>query len=129
MPVNVRRAAAVLALLLLVWMLVLFFRQPTIDYAPDDHFGQVRAECGSVVGAGWPGDTDFLLDDNGSGPYADSIEGNTATMKQITRDGVYRDCAQRRDTYVGGMAILAVPTTLLAVVAILPRRRTVPAKA
>jgi hypothetical protein len=106
-------------------MLLLLFRQPTIIYDHDtDTFGVVTVECGSVIGAGWPSDGAFLLDENGSGLYSDSISGGkSSTMKEITRAGIYRDCAERRTTYVGGMAVLAVPTTLLGVLAILPRRR------
>lgn len=129
MPVGtgVRRTAAIVAVLLFVWMLLLLFRQPTITYDRDtETFGVITVECGSVIGVGWPTDGAYLIDENGSGLYSDSIRGDRSSyLKDITRAGIYRDCTERRTTYLGGMAILAVPTTLLGLLAILPRRRVV----
>jgi hypothetical protein len=125
MPVGtgVRRAAGIVALLLFAWMLLLLFRQPTITYDQDtEQFGVVDVRCGSVIGVGWPTGRAYLVDQNGSGLYSDGISGGR-NLSQTTRAGIYRDCADRRTTYVGGLAILAVPTTLLGVLAILPRRR------
>jgi hypothetical protein len=106
------------ALLLLAWMLLLFFRAPRITYDSQE-FGAVRAECGSVVGGSSRG---FLLGADGSGLQTDFIDG--ANLPPTTRAGIHGDCQDRRTTYVGGMALLAVPTTLLAVLAIMSRRRS-----
>jgi hypothetical protein len=107
------------ALVLLAWMLLLFFRRPTITYDSEGS-GAVRADCGSVISGGSRG---FLLSSDGSGLQTDAIDGTN--LPPATRAGIQRDCQDRRTTYVGGMALLTIPTTLLTVLAITARHRPV----
>ncbi len=122
-------AAGVAAVLLFGLMVYLFASYPVINYEPDEQIGEVRAECGSVAGAGWPGRSAYLVDENGSGPVQDSIDGTTSgnLPPERTTSAIHRDCEHRRATYIGFMALLAVPTAVLAVVAVVmsPRRREV----
>lgn len=119
MPVRVRVAiggiTGVSAALLLGWMILLFVGQPRIVYnAYGDPGGDVRVECGSLAAAGFR--QPDLLDENGDGLIFDQI--STLRLSPVTTAGIYRDCDQRRTTRAGGMALLALPAAVLAMLTI-----------
>jgi hypothetical protein len=119
-------AAGIAAVALFGFMLFLFFRNPVINYSDSEH-GAVRAECGSIAAVGWPGDGDYLLDENGGGSYPDSIDGDLNRISDLTRADIHRDCDQERETQLGFLALLAVPTSVLASAAITAALRRSPA--
>jgi hypothetical protein len=120
MSVKAIMAMGIAAVLLFGWMVYLFASYPVIDYEPDDELGQWRVECGSVAGVGWPTNRENLVDENGSGPIPDSIDGPTPGRlpPDATQNAIHRDCDHRRATRLGFMALLAVPASVLAMVAI-----------
>jgi len=110
-----------IAAVLLLWMLLLLFRGPRFT---TDNYGaeqQTHVECGSVIAVGWPSDGSFLMDDNGGGFYGDHVASGPSSLTAQQRAGIARDCSERRDTYLGIMVLLAVPTSVLGAAAILGR--------
>lgn len=131
MSTGARAAIGAIAALLGVWMVVLFLVGPTITYQTHDgRNGEIEAECSSLIAMGWPNNEQgHLLSENGSGVYDDHIEPMDANLSRITRDGIYRDCDRRRTANAGFIGLLSAPTTLLAALALIPRRRVEAAKA
>lgn len=101
---------------LFVVMLYLFLVSPQLSF--DDTPATV--ECGSVAGAGWP--EEEWVDTETVQHLEDHIP-NELLQEPNATEGILRDCDQRRTTYTGFMALLAVPTVLLGAVALrLPRK-------
>ncbi len=119
-----RIAFGVIAAAMFAWMLVLFTRSATIVEA-NSNGPDVTVDCGTIVAAGWPFDHSEL-DTETSGTDSDHVPSGTS-LSPAAFDGIARDCADRRDTYLGTMALLAVPTTLLAAGAFFAGRRREPA--
>ena len=123
MRIPPRRVYGLAASGLFVLMWFLFISSPTLTYEPDEGEDEVRVDCTSVLHIGWPTNSVDLLDENGGGPVPDHIESGGELPSDVVRNGIHRDCAERRATYTGGMALLAVPTSVLAAVAMTSRRR------
>ena len=97
-----------LAAVLLLVMLYLFLGTPQVTFTGSD----LVATCGSVASAGWPEDS--FLDTPDVQHLADHVpSGLDATAVA----GVVGDCDRQRTTFVGLMALLAVPTAVFGVLA------------
>ncbi|GAA3569730.1 hypothetical protein GCM10022197_27580 [Microlunatus spumicola] len=125
MPAETRRLdprAPLLAvgLLLLVVMGFLLLHGPrfTTTAAFDDP--TVAVTCGSVLTVGWPTDHSFLSSE-GSSSWGDHVRSGEPGPEG--RAGIARDCSERRDTYLGFLALLAVPASVCLSAALRPGRR------
>ena len=101
-------AALVAGALLVVLMLFLGLHGPRF-VASDSGGDELSVECGSVVAVGWPTDSSFVSSEN-SRVYGDRVRSGEADS--FARDGITRDCAERRGTFLGFMALLAVPASV-----------------
>jgi hypothetical protein len=110
-----RMTAGTLAVVLFLVMLYLFFGNPQLSFKDNP----ATVSCGSVAGAGWP--SAEWLDTATVHHVADSLPPSGVASEAVP--GILRDCDQRRTTFVGFMALLAVPTVLLGALAMwLPRK-------
>lgn len=112
-----RKTTGTVAVVLFLVMLYLFFAPPRLTFVDSPE----SVDCGSVASAGWPEASS--VDDHGVQHLADDVP-FTLTQDPAGLTGILRDCDQRRTTYTGFMALLAVPTVGLGVLSFLsPRKR------
>ena len=104
-----RIAFGVASAALIVWMIVLYTRSARIT---EENSGgpNVQVSCGSVAAAGWPWDGGVLADEGGS--FVSDHISSGPSISEAGYAGIARDCSDRREMYVGTMALLAVPATL-----------------
>jgi hypothetical protein len=114
-----RATAATAAVVLFLVMIYLFISNPQLTFANNG----AKVDCGSVAGAGWP-EQEFV-NDAGVQHLEDDIP-SSLTLDALGMDGILRDCDQRRTTRTAFMALLAVPTVLLGVLALWLPRKTKP---
>lgn len=119
MPRNLRIAFGAIAAVLYILIIVLFVRGPRFTTSG---YGDpvVKVECGSIMTVGWPSDASFVSDET-SGWWGDHAESDLDSLPDGAREGVARDCSERRDTYLGFMIVLSIPATLLGAAALVAR--------
>lgn len=128
MPIWARYLVAGLAVVCGVLMAVLFLKEPVLTFYESD----VSVSCHSIARSGWPGKQ--ILDDPLSRSYNYDVSPDrnalNLSVSHIAKsprwslsDRMEVRCAIRRETDVAWMAILAVPTSVLAAVAIWGGRR------
>lgn len=127
----VHRTVIGVVVLLLILMAVLLFRGPrftvgsTTIYVNDTAGADVNVpdtpvRCGAVLTVGWPSDhADFDETTSWSTSTHYSLPGRIGVEDaRAIRYGLDQECNERRDTYIGFLIILAVPTCLLGALAI-----------
>lgn len=105
---------------LLLFMVFLLFQGPRRTFG--DYDQDVQVTCASVATVSWPGDHDFLSDASGSA-WSDHISTEDANVDLVGRQGIANGCADARTTRLGFLVLLAMPTTLLATLTVLPGAR------
>lgn len=122
-------AVLVLIFLGLLIILVLLFhdprftaRQTTVSGGPGQDSVDIpgtRVRCESIIMLGWPTDRAYPDEDPQS---SNSWDADLPSMSAEASAGISADfqqeCTERRDTYLGFINIVAVPTTALLAVAI-----------
>jgi hypothetical protein len=140
MSVAAHRTVIVVTGLLLVLMGFLLLHGPrftvggeTVRSADDSREVNVPdtdVTCGSILTVGWPSDHAWLdtLQGGSTSTHSDLPSMDADNFNLITA-GFDQECNERRDTYQGFLTVLAVPTTILAMLAIVrrPRRTSVAA--
>lgn len=113
----------------LIIILILLFRDPrftTRETTVSGGAGQdsveiseTRVRCESIIMLGWPTDRAYPDDDPqpSSGWDAELPSMSTESYAAISAD-FQQECTERRDTYLGFIIIVAVPTTAFLSVAI-----------
>lgn len=102
-----RTPLAVVGLLLLAAMAFLLLHGPRFVAEGSD--GDVAVTCGSVLTVGWPSDGSFVSSES-SRVYGDHVRSGEPDF--TARDGIARDCSERRDTYLGFLSLLAVAASV-----------------
>ncbi|GAB2595620.1 hypothetical protein [Microlunatus antarcticus] len=119
--VDPRVPLAVVGLVLLAAMAFLLLHGPRFETTAAFDDESVAVSCGSVLTVGWPTDHSSLSSEN-SRSYGDHIRSGKTDF--AGRDGIARDCSERRDTYLGFLAVLAVPTSVCLSALLRPGRRS-----
>jgi hypothetical protein len=142
MPILLRIAFGLLAVLLGAWAVALFLIRPSftiltdtaVSAGPDE---RVRVACDSVFGAGWersrelqtpssPGSRSYrveegleLLDRARPTPGQRQLYGSLPSVEAQ----IDANCGQRRTAYAALMALVLAPATAFAVLTVVPARR------
>ena len=83
----------------------------------------ISVTCGSLLTVGWPTDGSFVASEN-SRSYGDHVRSGNPDF--VARDGIARDCSERRDTFLTLMVLLAVPASVCLSSAVARRRPAQP---
>jgi len=125
---DVRRAVfGVLTVALFVWMVLLFAGSPgTRDFEYDgDEPGTATVTCGPIAAVGWPFRTQpESARSEAGGPLSDDYVDGGVLPGDVTQQSILDQCQDLRATRLGFMTLLAVPTALCGVGALLPGRRS-----
>jgi hypothetical protein len=97
-----------LAAICAVLVVVLLFKSPTADFEPAaGGSGTVSVECSPVIRVGWPSDFSGLQPEDRWDHFSDHVDGD-ASLSSPQRLGIAQDCNERRDTYLGFIAVLVL---------------------
>jgi hypothetical protein len=120
---HTRTAFALAGAVLVVLVLVLALHGPRFTTSEVGDDGATSVTCGSLLTVGWPTDGSFVSSEN-SRVYGDHVRSGNPDF--VARDGIARDCSERRDTYLALMVLMAVPASV-CLSAALARRPAQPA--